>query len=73
MPTAATESVAKKYLSVAEAAAVTGLSEGTVGNAVRRGQLKAYKPTPRRVLIPVEELESFIRSRAAAPEPATVA
>jgi excisionase family DNA binding protein len=50
-----------KYLSVPEAAEVIGISTKAAWQRLYRGELP-YRRWGRRVMIPVDELESFLRS-----------
>ena len=50
--------------SVAEAAKAVGVSERTIFDAIRRGDLPAYKPTAK-VLVLADDLRAWITASAA--------
>ena len=50
-----------KYLKVAEAAPILGITQKAVRQRIARGELP-YRRWGRRVLIPAQELESFLEA-----------
>lgn len=56
-----------KYVSVKDAAVRSGCSENLLRRWIDSGQLIAYRPTPDKILISVEELDSRISAAANAP------
>jgi excisionase family DNA binding protein len=53
----------KAFLKVKEAAKQYSVGRDTLYNAIKRGELKAYKPNCRDYLIKVTELETWIQSK----------
>lgn len=53
----------KTFLKVKEAAKQYSVGRDTLYNAIKRGELKAYKPNCRDYLIKVTELEAWIQSK----------
>ena len=65
----ATATTADEWLTVARAAEVAGVSEWTIREAVRRGELEASRPRPRCVRIRRAELRRWVeKDRAAKPK-----
>lgn len=62
--TAAVE-VPGPFLSLAAATARTTLSRETLKRAVKAGRLRVFRPTPRRVLVALADLDAFARGEAA--------
>ena len=56
-----------KYLPVKGAAARSGCSENLIRRWIDAGTLTPYRPTPDKILVSVEELDSLIESTANAP------
>ncbi len=54
-------------LTVGEAAHALGVSEKTVRGLIRRGELTAYRPTPRKTWVLRADLAAFWASRRVAP------
>lgn len=54
-------------LTVGEAAKQLGISEKTVRGLIRKGELPAYRPTPRKTWVLQEDLAAFWASRRIAP------
>jgi excisionase family DNA binding protein len=54
-------------LTVGEAAQALGVSEKTVRDLIRRGELTAYRPTPRKTWVLRADLAAFWESRRVAP------
>jgi excisionase family DNA binding protein len=59
--------IARRYYSITEAMILTGLARGTLITAIKEARLKAYKPTPRRVVIAAEDLDAFCRTNPVGP------
>ena len=53
--------MARRYMSVREASAYSSISQETIRKQIKRGLLKAYKPVPRKVLIPIDDLDRMIQ------------
>jgi excisionase family DNA binding protein len=66
IPTRVTEGQAR-YLNTKQAATYSGLSEATIRNRIRSGELKAYR-SHRRVLVDIEEIDRFIRGSNTEPQ-----
>lgn len=58
---------AKGYVTVAEAAHYTGLSEGTIRNLMATRELTAFRPVPGRVLLDLNDVDKFMRRSANRP------
>jgi len=58
-----------QFLSINQAKVATGLCRAVLRDAISRGALKAYRPTPRRILIAAKDLDEFIRSAPLGPAP----
>ena len=58
------DGTAKKYGSIAEVAALTGLSEGTIRNLLAIRQLTPLRPVRGRVLIELAEVDRFMHESA---------
>lgn len=50
----------KRWLTIGEAVAVSGVSEEGLRRLIRQGRLRLHRPTPRRVVIDREELDRVI-------------
>jgi len=57
--------VDKTFLKIKEAVKLYGIGRDTFYNAIKKGELKAYKPNCRDYLIKVSELEAWIQSKPA--------
>lgn len=55
----------KTFLKIKEAVKLYGIGRDTFYNAIKKGELKAYKPNCRDYLIKVSELEAWIQSKPA--------
>jgi excisionase family DNA binding protein len=53
----------KTFLKVKEATKLYSIGRDTLYNAIKKGELKAYKPNCRDYLIKVTELEAWIQSK----------
>lgn len=62
----------ERWLSVAEAAERTGFTPEVIRRAIRRGELRAYKPLGR-LKIAEEDLDAWMREHPAAQETAAEA
>jgi len=51
----------KRYATVAEVAAFTGLSEATVRNLLSTRELTAFRPVSGRIVLDLQEVEGFVR------------
>ena len=67
MPTADT-TTATRFVSLEQAAEHSTLSIQTLRRAIRRKELRAYRPSGRRVLIDVLELDMWIHGAAVGAE-----
>ena len=54
----------RKYVGIQGAAVLSGLSVPTIRHLVARGELVAYRPVPGKLVVSVEQLDSYIRSTA---------
>jgi excisionase family DNA binding protein len=59
-----TKKTIKKYVSIADVAEYTGLSEGTIRNLLATRELTAFRPVPGRVVLDLREVERFVRRSA---------
>jgi excisionase family DNA binding protein len=66
MPTATTSRPARRWLTQAEAADELGVTDRTIRNLIRRGQLTGYRLGSRAVRVDRLELESLLRPIPAA-------
>jgi excisionase family DNA binding protein len=55
---------AQRYAAVAEVAAYTGLSEGTIRTLLATGALTTFRPVPGRILLDLHEVDRLIRKSA---------
>lgn len=46
---------------VREAAKIMGVCKGTVEKLIREGHLKAKRPSPRRIVIPVASINEYLK------------
>jgi excisionase family DNA binding protein len=53
-----------RWATVQEAAEHTSLAPNTIRRMLARKELRKFKPTPRRVLIDLHELDQLIQSKA---------
>ena len=53
--------IPRRYVSWAEAERYTGLSQETLRRMARRSQIRVYRPTPRRALLDLAELDAAVR------------
>jgi hypothetical protein len=53
-----------RWGSIVDAARHCGLSPATIRQLLARKELKKYKPTPKKVLVDLHELDRLIQSRA---------
>ena len=61
----------RKYLTLADAAAMTGLSVMTLRRAVESGRLKHHRPNGvRTILVSAEAVEAFVRGGETKPQEA---
>jgi excisionase family DNA binding protein len=54
--------VRRRYFSLSDAEAYTGLSVQTLRRLARAGRLQVYRPSPKRVVVDREELDRLILS-----------
>ena len=57
----------KGYVTVAEAAYYTGLSDSTIRSLIATLELTAYRPVPGRVLLSLNEVDRFVKRSANRP------
>ena len=57
----AKKSMARKYVTIAEAAEYSGLSVGTIRNLVAMQDLSSFRPVPGRIVLDLEDIERFVR------------
>jgi hypothetical protein len=71
LATAVTErlgaAAARRYFSIAAAAAYTGLSADSIRGLITTDKLTAYRPVPGRVLVDRRELDSLIQASTKRP------
>jgi hypothetical protein len=63
LPTA--EPVARRYVSLADAALYSSLSILTLRRLADAGKLTLFRPSPRRVLVDLQQLDQVLRGDAA--------
>jgi excisionase family DNA binding protein len=56
----------KRWATIAEAAAYSGLSDKTLRRLIARRELVAHRPVPGRILVDLRALDAIIRSSAGA-------
>jgi excisionase family DNA binding protein len=54
-----------KYMTVRAAAAMIGLSESTLRRMIRRGDVPAFRPGKRKLLLEVGLVNAFVKARPA--------
>jgi excisionase family DNA binding protein len=57
---------AKRWATVTEAAAYSGLSDKTIRRLIARRELVGHRPVPGRILVDLRALDAIIRSSAGA-------
>jgi excisionase family DNA binding protein len=55
--------IASPYMSVKQVAKYTTYSEPQIYKLIREGKLKAYRPSPGRILLHRKRVDMFIRSK----------
>jgi DNA binding domain, excisionase family len=54
----------KQAYNVAEVAKIMGVCKGTVERLIREGKLRALRPSPRRIIIPLDAIRAFLNDRS---------